>query len=149
MRDSLCLLAKSWRFDQHSGIGQLARACNAGDAAAVEAVWSAGFKDISLHPWVGEAYEGLIAQGVAGYGSYLKAARAGEEASAVFKAFNGFQILCALRDGPFGVLGLNERLELALSRAGLISRDGDWYAGRPVMVAVSYTHLTLPTTPYV
>lgn len=134
VRDSLCLLSKSWRFDQHSGIGQLARACNGGDAAAVEAVWSAGFADISLHPWAGEAYDELIAQGVAGYGSYLKAARAGEAPSAVFKAFNGFQILCALRDGPFGVLGLNERLELALSRAGLIARDGDWYAGRPVMV---------------
>jgi exodeoxyribonuclease V alpha subunit len=32
VRDSLCLLSKSWRFDQHSGIGQLARACNSGDA---------------------------------------------------------------------------------------------------------------------
>ncbi|MGH1391660.1 MAG: exodeoxyribonuclease V subunit alpha [Aeromonas jandaei] len=134
VRDSLCLLAKSWRFDQHSGIGQLARACNSGDATAVEAVWGMGFADISLHPWVGEAYDALIAQGVAGYGSYLKAARAGEAPAAVFKAFNSFQILCALRDGPFGVLGLNERLELALSRAGLIARDGDWYAGRPVMV---------------
>jgi exodeoxyribonuclease V alpha subunit len=134
VRDSLCLLAKSWRFDQHSGIGQLARACNGGDAAAVEAVWSAGFKDISLHPWAGEAYDALIAQGVAGYGSYLKAARAGEAPATVFKAFNSFQILCALRGGPFGVEGLNERLELALSRAGLIARDGDWYAGRPVMV---------------
>ncbi|POG21527.1 exodeoxyribonuclease V subunit alpha [Aeromonas bestiarum] len=134
VRDSLCLLSKSWRFDQHSGIGQLARACNGGDATAVEAVWGMGFGDISLHPWAGEAYEALIAQGVAGYGSYLKAARAGEDPAAVFKAFNGFQILCALRDGPFGVLGLNERLELALSRAGLIARDGDWYAGRPVMV---------------
>jgi exodeoxyribonuclease V alpha subunit len=134
VRDSLCLLAKSWRFDQHSGIGQLARACNSGDATAVEAVWGMGFADISLHPWAGEAYDALIAQGVAGYGSYLKAARAGEDPAAVFKAFNSFQILCALRDGPFGVLGLNERLELALSRAGLIARDGDWYAGRPVMV---------------
>ncbi|MFY1079651.1 exodeoxyribonuclease V subunit alpha, partial [Escherichia coli] len=78
MRDSLCLLAKSWRFDQHSGIGQLARACNSGDATAVESVWGMGFRDISLHPWAGEAYDALIAQGVAGYGSYLKAARAGE-----------------------------------------------------------------------
>ena len=52
----------------------------------------------------------------------------------MFKAFNGFQILCALRDGPFGVTGLNERLELALAKAGLIASDGDWYAGRPVMV---------------
>ncbi|MGY3945228.1 exodeoxyribonuclease V subunit alpha [Aeromonas tecta] len=134
VRDSLCLLSKSWRFDKHSGIGQLARACNAGDAAAVEAVWGAGFSDISLHPWAGEAYEGLIAQGVAGYGAYLKAAREGQDPAAVFKAFNGFQILCALRDGPFGVEGLNQRLELALSRAGLIQRDGDWYTGRPVMV---------------
>ncbi|MBL0451316.1 exodeoxyribonuclease V subunit alpha [Aeromonas caviae] len=134
VRDSLCLLSKSWRFDQHSGIGQLARACNSGDGAAVEAVWGAGFGDISLHPWAGEAYNALIAEGVAGYGSYLKAARAGEDPAAVFKAFNGFQILCALRDGPFGVTGLNERLELALAKAGLIQRDGDWYAGRPVMV---------------
>ncbi|WP_323951390.1 exodeoxyribonuclease V subunit alpha [Aeromonas caviae] len=134
VRDSLCLLSKSWRFDQHSGIGQLARACNSGDGAAVEAVWGAGFGDIRLHPWAGEAYNALIAEGVAGYGSYLKAARAGEDPAAVFKAFNGFQILCALRDGPFGVTGLNERLELALAKAGLIARDGDWYAGRPVMV---------------
>ncbi|MGL6571355.1 exodeoxyribonuclease V subunit alpha [Aeromonas caviae] len=134
VRDSLCLLSKSWRFDQHSGIGQLARACNSGDGAVVEAVWSAGFGDIRLHPWAGEAYSALIAEGVAGYGSYLKAARAGEDPAAVFKAFNGFQILCALRDGPFGVQGLNERLELALAKAGLIQRDGDWYAGRPVMV---------------
>ncbi|MGY6040560.1 exodeoxyribonuclease V subunit alpha [Aeromonas sp. AE23HZ002T15] len=134
VRDSLCLLAKSWRFDKHSGIGQLARACNDGDVAALEAVWGQGFNDISLHPWVGDAYEGLIAQGVAGYGAYLKAAREGQDPAAVFEAFNGFQILCALRDGPFGVEGLNQRLELALSKAGLIQRDGDWYAGRPVMV---------------
>ncbi|MBL0502418.1 exodeoxyribonuclease V subunit alpha [Aeromonas caviae] len=134
VRDSLCLLSKSWRFDQHSGIGQLARACNSGDGAAVEAVWGMGFADIRLHPWAGEAYNALIAEGVAGYGSYLKAARASEDPAAVFKAFNGFQILCALRDGPFGVTGLNERLELALAKAGLIQRDGDWYAGRPVMV---------------
>ena len=53
VRDSLCLLSKSWRFDQHSGIGQLARACNSGDGAAVEAVWGAGFGDIRLHPWAG------------------------------------------------------------------------------------------------
>ena len=70
---------------EHSGIGQLARACNSGDATAVEAVWGAGFADISLHPWAGEAYDALIAQGVAGYGSYLKVARAGEAPAAVFK----------------------------------------------------------------
>lgn len=134
IRDSLCLLSKSWRFDQNSGIGQLARACNSGDVSSVAAVWDQGFTDIRLQPWVGDAYEALIARGVAGYRTYLEAARAGADIATVFKAFHGFQILCALREGPFGVAGLNERLELALSRAGLLQRDGEWYAGRPIMV---------------
>ncbi|VTR40039.1 Exodeoxyribonuclease V alpha chain [Serratia fonticola] len=32
VRDSLCLLRKSYRFDAKSGIGQLALAVNAGDS---------------------------------------------------------------------------------------------------------------------
>ncbi|MCZ6324050.1 exodeoxyribonuclease V subunit alpha, partial [Escherichia coli] len=53
-------------------------------------------------------------------------------------AFGRFQVLCALREGPFGVAGLNERIEIGLQRAGLIDRKpgvlGRWYRGRPVMI---------------
>ncbi|HEY9034049.1 MAG TPA: AAA family ATPase, partial [Pseudomonadales bacterium] len=40
-----------------------------------------------------------------------------------------FQLLCALRQGPFGVVGINRMIATALARP----HDG-WYAGRPVIV---------------
>ncbi|GHC17072.1 exodeoxyribonuclease V subunit alpha [Aidingimonas halophila] len=58
-------------------------------------------------------------------------------AQAVLDAHGSFQLLCALRRGPWGVEGLNERIRQALERHGLIdSMEGKrlWYLGRPVLV---------------
>ncbi|WP_192036265.1 exodeoxyribonuclease V subunit alpha [Halomonas sp. YLGW01] len=58
-------------------------------------------------------------------------------ARAVLEAHGDFQLLCALRRGPWGVEGLNERVRQALEREKLIdSQDGrqHWYPGRPVLV---------------
>jgi exodeoxyribonuclease V alpha subunit len=52
---------------------------------------------------------------------------------AVLRHFEAFRILCAVRDGEWGVSGLNDAIEQRLERAGLIKR-GEWYIGRPVMV---------------
>ena len=51
-------------------------------------------------------------------------------------AFSEFQLLCALRDGPFGVGGLNERLEQRLAQKRWLVRHthSRWYEGRPVMI---------------
>jgi exodeoxyribonuclease V alpha subunit len=40
-----------------------------------------------------------------------------------------FQLLCALREGPYGVTGIN-----TLVAKGLGKTPGSWYAGRPVMI---------------
>ena len=75
---------------------------------------------------------------VAGYRDYLRLTAEGADAAAVLAAFGRFQVPCALREGPFGVAGLNDRIELGLQRAGLIDRKpgvlGRWYRGRPVMI---------------
>jgi exodeoxyribonuclease V alpha subunit len=60
-------------------------------------------------------------------------------ARAVLDAHGRFQVLCALRKGPWGVEGLNQRIAGALKRHGLIGagdRDIErgWYSGRPVLV---------------
>ena len=55
-------------------------------------------------------------------------------ATEVLNAFGQFQVLCALRKGPFGVEGLNQQIASVLHSAGLISRTDGWYAGRPVLV---------------
>ena len=49
------------------------------------------------------------------------------------EALGGFRILCAHRRGPHGVTGWTARVEGWLAQAGLAA-DGDWYAGRPLLV---------------
>lgn len=55
-------------------------------------------------------------------------------ARAVLAAQGQFQILCALRRGPWGVAGLNETIPRLLREAGLITASSGWYLGRPVLV---------------
>ncbi|KGT86417.1 exonuclease V subunit alpha [Erwinia typographi] len=140
VRDSICLLRKSYRFDLSSGIGQLALAVNGGDTRQVDKVFAAGFGDIDRFPLASrEEYQHLLDACVEGYRGYLGRLASGEEPAKVLEAFGHFQLLCALRAGPFGVAGLNERIEAALQKARLIRRAagpaGKWYVGRPVMIA--------------
>lgn len=55
-------------------------------------------------------------------------------ASNVLEAFNDFQVLCALRRGPWGVEGLNQQIAQKLLAEKLIDKTEGWYAGRPVLV---------------
>ncbi|TKB57584.1 exodeoxyribonuclease V subunit alpha [Ferrimonas aestuarii] len=49
-------------------------------------------------------------------------------------AFAQFQLLCAVREGEYGVQGLNRRVAEALRSQGLIEQTQGWYSGRPVIV---------------
>ncbi|MFZ4288983.1 exodeoxyribonuclease V subunit alpha [Variovorax sp. HJSM1_2] len=55
-------------------------------------------------------------------------------ARTVLEAHAQFQVLAALRNGPWGVEGLNQSIAAMLQSAGLISHDYGWYLGRPVLV---------------
>lgn len=137
--DSLCLLRKSYRFDAKSGIGQLALAVNAGDSKRALAALNGSYADVAGYPLAEtEDYQRLLDNCVAGYRDYLRLVAEGAGAVTILDAFGRFQLLCALREGPFGVAGLNERIESGLQRAGLIRRNpgpaGRWYLGRPVMI---------------
>lgn len=138
LRDSLCLLQTSYRFGSDSGIGQLAAAVNRGDKKATGEVFKQGFSDIerkSLRD--ADEYQAMIDDALAGYAHYLSLVRSNAAPEAIIAAFGEYQLLCALRDGPFGVGGLNERLEQALLRGRHISRlpHSRWYHGRPIMIS--------------
>ncbi|BDG83245.1 MULTISPECIES: exodeoxyribonuclease V subunit alpha [Citrobacter] len=138
LRDSLCLLQKSYRFGHDSGIGQLAAAINRGDKAAMKTVFQQGFGDIEKRTLQSsEDYAAMLDEALAGYGRYLALVREGAEPGAIIQAFNEYQLLCALREGPFGVGGLNERIEQVMLQKRKIQRHphSRWYEGRPVMIA--------------
>ena len=52
----------------------------------------------------------------------------------VISQFESFRLLCAVREGDWGVAGINAAIETRFEAEGLIKRNGEWYAGRPVMV---------------
>lgn len=140
VRDSLCLLRKSYRFDANSGIGILAAAVNAGDSPSARRILSRDLADVGSFPLnETDDFKALLEACVAGYRPYLEAVAANAQPGNILKAFSHFQVLCALREGPFGLSGLNERIEQSLQRSGLIRRPvalgGRWYAGRPVMIS--------------
>ncbi len=130
-------LTETHRFAKDSGIGALATAINAGDATAVRALLQAG-TDESLH-WLDENHE-LTAWVREGYAAFVDAVRTHPgDVAAVTRAFDGFRVLCAVREGVRGVRALNRQCEQMLRAAvtGLPSMPPGaqaWYPGRPVMV---------------
>ncbi|MEH0758580.1 exodeoxyribonuclease V subunit alpha [Vibrio sp. 16] len=146
--DSLCMLQKSYRFDARSGIGQLAKAINSGSAQQVDWVWQQEFTDIAKFPIDSQYYSQMVQSLVSEYRVYLKRIEqtltdpetgkletTKQMAKAALDAFSRCRLLCAIREGDFGVSGLNQRIERALLNRKLIQvQDELWYHGRPVMV---------------
>lgn len=60
------------------------------------------------------------------------------DAGAALAALGKVQILCALRRGPYGVTGLNARVEARLRSEGLPASD--WTYGRPILVTTNDPH---------
>ncbi|MEY4754517.1 MAG: hypothetical protein RJA44_2192, partial [Pseudomonadota bacterium] len=153
------MLRRSRRFA--GPIGALARAVNDGDAAAAWRVLrepvaprsEAASEPVaaSVTALVGVQNAAVVELALQGRvdapGGYARYARLLAErptdidadahaawAIKVLKAFERFRVLAALRDGDWGVAGLNRAIEQALVARRLLRRSGEWYEGRPVMV---------------
>ncbi|WP_273827841.1 exodeoxyribonuclease V subunit alpha [Providencia rettgeri] len=140
IRDSLCLLRKSYRFSAQSGIGQLAFAVNEGNSTRAQKLLNKELVDV--HNYVQETeddYVKILLDASACYEDYLLAVKANKTPEEILSKFNQYRLLAALREGPFGVIGLNDKLEKLLHRQGLINRPynhlNKHYAGRPIMIS--------------
>ncbi|WP_298444525.1 exodeoxyribonuclease V subunit alpha [uncultured Ferrimonas sp.] len=154
LEQQIVMLRKSHRFGADSGIGQLAAAVNGGDVAAARLQLQRSQGDLAFIGPEPSQFDALVLDGKAkglterngqqshGYRHYLTLVNQGcgsEQTEAqwqqqVLDAFGQFQLLAAVREGDWGVSGLNQRVASLLLRQGLISDDQGWYAGRPVMV---------------
>lgn len=151
------MLRESRRFG--GPIGQLALAVNAGDAPGAAALlreqtqsgpgaelWSREGGDIDAVVRSAVPGRGNADYKTASYAAYAEVLKQGrgqrfatesehnEWVRAVLVAFDRYRLLCAVREGNWGVAGLNRAVEQALHAQGAIRKDGEWYMGRPVMV---------------
>lgn len=129
LADSVVVLEKSHRFGEHSGIGQLARAVNAGDAAAAQALLQDGRDDLAWQAHSPDAAHLLALRQP--YWQALDALGDSDDWAGLFAAFNQCMLLAAERHT---VDEVNAAITAALQQRGRKAADSDWYPGRPVMV---------------
>ncbi|NVZ28539.1 exodeoxyribonuclease V subunit alpha [Pseudomonas gingeri] len=156
LAQQVVMLRHSRRFGEGSGIGRLSRLVNQQAADEARALLAAGsHADLFALALKGEqdrAFEKLVLDGQGserkGYRHYLGVMRGQRPAAgvdlddprwsdwarAVLQSFDEFQLLCAVRKGPWGVEGLNQRITAALFAHRLIDSDQHWYEGRPVLM---------------
>lgn len=136
LADAVVALQKNYRFGADSGIGAISRDINAGNgAAALESLRMERYPEIRLQdvPAPHELESRLAEVVVSGYSAYL----AEKDPQAALDHFERFRVLCALRQGSFGVSGLNKSIENCLAARCLISPQKLWYQGRPVMITLN------------
>jgi len=133
--DRVVELRTSWRFGRDSGIGALARAVNRGDAdTGLGILADDRYPDVGLEAPRARGLAERIAPRLVPIWQRLLAA---PDPRAALAALGWIRVLCALRSGPQGVERMNEHLAHALEAMGLIRRDGELYAGRPVMLTAN------------
>jgi exodeoxyribonuclease V alpha subunit len=157
MADNLCLLRKSYRFDQYSGIGYLSKAINTGQATSKQVLQLChDYADLQYYPNTELSKEHLTKLVLEGYSPYLQklpliTSDNRDLAKQLLKQFNQFKILCAIREGDWGVNTLNKLCEAVLQKAGLLkslpteqqTAYSNWYQGRPIMITQNNYHLGL------
>ncbi len=142
LAQQVTMLRSSRRFG--GGIAALAEAVNHGDARGAQAQLRERERE-DLH-WNSSAQARDVSEAVladAGLRACLEMARGGcgggrEELDAwalrVLQGFDALRVLCALRQGPWGVEAINRQLEQALRARSLLGSGEPWYEARPVMV---------------
>jgi exodeoxyribonuclease V alpha subunit len=145
LADCVVQLRKNYRFGQHSAIFRLSNAINEGRAEdALQILKDSGANEAAdllsaPLPRRAQLKEALRARVTAGFSDFLKA----PDPLAALAALARFRILCALREGPFGVAGLNQVTEDILEEAGMIRPQNPWYAHRPIMITRNDYNLKL------
>lgn len=139
VKDQICLLRKSYRFDRQSEIGQLATAINQANIKYVKQLLTQKSTDIVFHSIDSpERYSKLLSDAATCYRCYLDMIKAGSDFEEILTTLNYYRLLAALREGPYGVIGLNNKLEQLLHRQASIRRPAySWnknYEGRPIMI---------------
>lgn len=148
LQDAVVWFTQNFRFASDSGIGRLASDINGARAAEAVTALKRGTDDSVRWLDDGGAQPGdaALARMVEGHAAYLEAVlQHPADGARISAAFGRFSVLCAVREGPRGMLALNEHMsrharewlaprQPAMQGAAASDWRSPWYLGRPVMV---------------
>lgn len=153
IRDCLCHLTESRRFDKDSGIGKLSEFIQKGKADDSLKLFEHYPQELHFNALNDEsdAVNQVVKSAVENYRTFLKMLddlrkqkidpNAKNEqgisyAEAIQAQFNSVRFLTALRNNNLGVENLNKEIALALREEKLLwfRNEQDWYIGKPIMI---------------
>lgn len=133
--DHVVFLQRSHRFSDASAIGRLAQQVISGNTVASWQTLSGATGEVEWVP----ADTDLVNWVAALTDRYFLAIHRAESLLQAWRALQQFRLLAAVRQGPQGVVALNELVELRLKQLGRIPRGTpEWYDRRPVMVTQNH-----------
>ncbi len=137
--DSVVWLTESRRFDKDSGIGRLAAEIRAGRGDTALTHLAAG-GDTALR-WIADARDtpgdearAAMLAGYAPYFALLADTTHSADPQALNEALSRYRILCAVQNGPRGVVALNAFVGQRVRQLTSSASASPWYRGRAVMV---------------
>ena len=133
LSSALVVLHENYRFGRESGIFRLCETVRAGDAqTALEIISASGQADLVGAPLPGRATlpKRLREPVLDGFSVFASE----HDPAPALAAFNRFRILCAVREGPYGIREINRQIEALLREEGFIRDSGAIYAGMPVLI---------------
>ena len=135
-RGGVVRLSEVHRFSQE--IQDFAEAIRTGSAESLDRVLagaSPAIEFVDADPATGGFVGDPLHENVASAGRRLVAAARAGDADGALEALNAHRVLCAHREGPYGVSRWAAQVEAWLSAAiDGYAREGTWYVGRPLLV---------------
>lgn len=135
-------LVKNYRFSDKSGIQAVSQAIRTGNSTEALALLNdPTYPDCE---WVelphAEALRSTVTERIHDFSKTLHATKDPQEA---LPFSNRFRILCALREGPWGVSACNEAVQQMFVNKKKQITQSDYYAGMPIMITANNYPLDL------
>lgn len=132
LSDCIVELDKNYRFKNNSNIFKLSSAINKGDISKTLAVLEEARDDVSH---IQTSFQAHIKTHLSNIitNSFLPFIKA-PSCEIALQLLDQFRILCALRKGPYGTVGINSLIEKKLVEMNHIDPGSRFYHGRPIMI---------------
>ncbi len=129
--DTIAPLLINHRQKQAPELARLAQAVNSGSVTDVLAVLNSSHHSIKLCDTAAEKRQQWLSEQILKHYHGILTASSLE---AAFRQMESFRFLCAVREGPMSVEGINQQAEALLRQEHLISDSGDFYQGKPIII---------------
>jgi len=148
INDSICILKKKYRFNPISDISKLEEDLNKHSSNLIKKIFLNKYKNVFYHEIIcNNDYLNMIFTIVKEYSKYLNVIKTKKNPKTIIKTFNKYRVLCAIRNGIYGVNNINRHIEKKMEYMNLIQPyklyDNTWYTGKPIMITKNNKSLGL------